>query len=106
MGENTVQDKPRTQQQNRALHKYFRALATDLNNAGWDMRRTLKEGVSIPWNEDMVKEQLWKPIMRAMQEHISTTEMTTEDVDTVYQVLSRHLAQKTGVVTAFPSREE
>ena len=98
--------KQRTMAQHRALHKYFRALATDLNMAGYDMTRVMKEGVPIPWNEDMVKEHLWKPIMRVMLEHLSTTEMTTQEVDQVYQVLSRHLAQKFGVATAFPSREE
>ena len=95
----------RTLTQNRALHKYFELLAQELNQAGYDMKRTLKESVDIPWNGATVKEYLWKPIQRAQVMKQSTSELTTKEVDLIYDTLNRHLAEKTGVQVQFPSNE-
>lgn len=102
------QEKPskRTLRQNRALHKLFGMLADELNGAGYDMRRTLKEGVDIPWNADTVKNYLWRPIQNAQLGKESTTDLTTKDIDAVFETLNRHLGEKLGVHTAFPSIDE
>ena len=99
-------DKQRTLQQNRALHKYFELLADELNTAGLDMRRTLKPGVDIPWSQNTVKDFLWRPIQRAQLQKESTTELTTKDIDTVYDTLNRYLSEKHGLTVVFPSIEE
>lgn len=95
----------RTSQQNKALHKYFTLLADELNAAGYDMRRTLKPGVDIPWTPDLVKQYLWKGIQEAMLGSDSTRELTTKEIDKVYDVLNKHLGETTGVHVAFPSKE-
>lgn len=95
----------RTLQQNKALHKYFELLAKELNSAGYDMRRTLKPGVDIPWTPDNVKEFLWRPIQEAYINKHSTTELTTKEIDRVYDVINKHLGETTGVTVEFPSRE-
>lgn len=95
----------RTLRQNKALHKYFELLAEELTLAGFDMKRTLKESVDIPWNGATVKEHLWKPIQNAQLMKPSTTELTTKEIDTIYDTLNRHLAEKTGVHVDFPSSE-
>lgn len=100
-----MSDNQRTLQQNKALHKYFELLAQELNLAGYDMKRTLKESVDIPWNGATVKEYLWKPIQSAQLMKPSTTELTTKEIDTIYDTLNRHLAEKTGVHVGFPSSE-
>ena len=46
----------RTDKQNKSLHLYFVLLADALNDAGLDMRKTLKPGVEIPWNYKTVKD--------------------------------------------------
>lgn len=92
----------RTLAQNNAMHKFFEMLANDLNNAGLDMRRTLKPGVDIPWTPATVKTHLWKPIQDAMLEKESTTELTTKEVNQVYEVLIRHLGEKFNITTEFP----
>ena len=99
-------DKQRTLQQNSALHKYFELLADELNTAGLDMRRTLKPGVDIPWSQNTVKDFLWRPIQRAQLQKESTTELTTKDIDTVYDTLTRYLGEKHGLTVVFPSIEE
>lgn len=95
----------RTSQQNKALHKYFTLLADELNAAGYDMRRTLKPGVDIPWTPELVKQYLWKGIQEAMLGSDSTRELTTKEIDKVYDVLNKHLGETTGVHVAFPSKE-
>jgi len=98
-------EKQRTIQQNRAIHKYFALLARTLNEGGLDMREVLKPSVDIPWTTEMVKEHLWKPILKIMEGKESTTEMNTTDPGAVYEVLSRHLSQKYGVHVPFPSND-
>ena len=96
----------RTPLQNASLHKYFDLLAEALNDAGQDMRRTLKESVDIPWSKDSVKDHLWRPIQEAMTSKESTTELETHEVSEVYQVLNRHTGEKLGVTVPFPTEEE
>ena len=97
--------KKRSNQQNRSLHKYCRMLADALNDAGWDMKQTLKEDVEIPWTEQSAKEHLWKPIQIAMYGVESTTEPETGQYPEIYRVLDRHLAEKTGVSVPWPCRD-
>lgn len=96
----------RTLAQNRALHKLFSMLADELNGAGFDMKRTLKESVEIPWSADTVKNYLWRPIQNAQLGKESTTELTTKDIDAVFETLNRHLGDKLGIHAAFPSIDE
>lgn len=96
----------RTTKQNKALHVLFKLLADDLNDRGLDMRKTLKPGVDIPWTEVSVKEYLWRPIQRAMLHKKSTTELTTKEIDSVFDVLVKHLGEQFGISVVFPSIEE
>jgi len=95
----------RTLQQNKAMHKYFTMVAESLNDAGYDMKKTLKPEVEIPWTPASVKSHLWKPIQEAMMLKDSTTELQTDQVSAVYSVLSRHLSAKLGVNVPFPSAQ-
>lgn len=96
----------RTVQQNKALHVLFRLLANALNEAGLDMRKTLKPGVEIPWGAKAVKEYLWRPVQQAQLQKNSTTELTTKEIDEVFDTLNRHLGEKFGLHVQFPSIEE
>lgn len=98
-------DKQRTAAQNRAMHLMFTHLAQNLNEHGLDMRRTLKETVEIPWNAKTVKEYLWRPIQQAQLQKDSTTELTTKEIDDVFGTLNRHLGEKFGLSSEFPSIE-
>lgn len=98
--------KQRTLRQNKALHKYFTYLAAGLNASGFDMKKTLKESVEIPWTPETVKDWLWRPIQQAQLGKESTAELTTKDIDEVYDTLNRHLGQITGLYVPFPSVDE
>ena len=100
-----TEPKQRTPSQNRALHLLFTELAQELNDHGLDMRKTLKPTVEIPWSGATVKEYLWRPIMKAQLNKESTTEMTTEDIDKVFDTINRHIGEKFGLHLDFPSVE-
>jgi len=95
----------RTLCQNRALHLYFQLVADALNDAGLDMRKTLEPEVEIPWSKDSVKEYLWRPIQKIQLQKKSTIQLTTKDIDTIYDTLNMFLA-KHGLYEPFPSIEE
>ena len=99
-------EKQRTLQQNRALHKYFEMLAGTLNSAGLDMRVVLKPGVDIPWSKNSIKEYIWRPIQEAQLRKKSTTELKTNEINLIWETINRHLSEKFGVSEPFPSIEE
>ena len=101
-----VQGKARTNKQNAALHKYFSQLASALNAGGWDMRKTLRPEIDIPWTGELVKEHLWRPIQVAMIGEESTAKVKAVDYPLIYETLNRHTAAKLGVSVPWPSREE
>lgn len=90
--------KQRTLTQNKALHLFLKKLAEVLNDAGYDMRRTLKHDAEIPWTTENAKEFLWRPIQKALTQKTSTTEITTVEPTQIHDVLCRHLGSKLGVV--------
>ncbi len=92
----------RTLQQNRALHKFCTEVANTLNEAGLDIRTTLKPDFEIDWSPLLVKELLWKQTQKIVLGKESTTQMTTKEVNEIYEVINRFLA-KHGVHIAFPS---
>lgn len=101
-----MDEKQRTIQQNKALHKYFEQLAEALNNEGLDMRIVLKPEIDIPWNKDTVKEFLWKPVQRLQVGKDSTTELLKDgDIDKIYETLNRFMGEKFFVHVPFPSIE-
>lgn len=99
--------KQRTLTQNRALHLFCQWLADTLNDAGYDMRKTLREDVEVPWTQASVKEYLWRPIQLAMTEKHSTTEITTVEPTDIHAVLSRHLGSRLGIQCPdWPKRDQ
>lgn len=96
----------RTAKQNKSLHLYFRLLAEELNEAGLDMKKVLKPTIDISWNERSVKEYLWRPIQNAQVVKKSTTELSTEEINKIWEVINRHLSEKFGIYVPFPSEEE
>ena len=95
--------KPRTEQQNRALHLYFQLLADEFNNAGYTVQLVLSKKMDLDWTKDSVKELLWRPAQRAILGKTSTTELNKiEDIDKVFDHLNRHLGEKFEVHIPFP----
>lgn len=98
----TTTARTRTARQNRALHVFLRLLSEALNDAGLDQRKVLKPNFPIPWTTHSTKENLFKPIMKAMFEIESTTKLERVQVSQVYDVLNRSLSEKYGISIPFP----
>ncbi len=101
----TNSEKKRTSQQNKSLHLYFGLVADALNAAGLDIHVVLQPGMDIRWSPETVKELLWRTIQRVQLGKESTTQLTTKEIDQVYDTLNAHLS-KLGIEQAFPSIEE
>lgn len=100
-----MESKPRTLSQNSALHLMFTQLADQLVEEGLDMKKVLKPEIEIKWTGEMVKTYLFKPLMRIQTGKDSTTELTTKEIDFVFETLNKHLGEKFGIVLTFPSTD-
>lgn len=95
----------RTEQQNKAIHLLFRHLSDMLNDIGLDMKRVLKPEVDIPWTPRNVKEYLWRPVQLSLTGKESSKDLESKEIDQVYDVIHKHLAEKFGIEVRFPSIE-
>lgn len=96
--------KQRTLTQNRALHKYCSMLSDALNDAGFDFRTFIKEGIEVPFTPDLVKEHIWKPVQKAVLGIESTTEAKTSDYSKVYDAINLHLINNKNIFVEWPDR--
>lgn len=94
--------KPRTSQQNRALHKWFIELSETLNEIGMEQQLTIGT-IDVPWTPELVK-SMYKKIARAQFDKGHTSELTTKELMQVSETLNRVLADK-GIHVDFPSIE-
>lgn len=95
--------KQRTLTQNKALHLYLELMADALNDAGLDMKKTLKPEIDIPWTKESAKEFLWRPVQKVMINEESTTDAETNEYTVIYSALSRHISEKFGIYIPWPS---
>lgn len=96
--------KQRTLTQNASIHKFCSMLAQEFNDAGLDMQTVLAEGTSIPWSEEKVKDDIWRKVQIALLSKKSTTELNTNEVSQVYEIINRHIGQTFGMFVPFPNR--
>ena len=95
----------RTSQQNRALHLYFTLLSVAMNDAGFDMKKTIARDIDIMWTPYNVKEYLWKPLQKEMTGEKSTAKLKKDEIDKIYDVLNKVIGERTGEFVPFPSLE-
>ena len=91
--------------QNKALYLWFRLEAEALNDAGFDMKKTIRKDIDIPWSPESVKLYLWKPIMEAMFQKSSTAKLESSEINKIFDVITREIGGRTGVYVEFPSLE-
>ena len=97
--------KRRTSSQNRALHKLFELVADEFEDKGIGMSIFAKLPINIPVSADAVK-RLWKEIQMAQVNKDSTADLTTKEIDLVYDTFNRMLAESCNLHVAFPSIEQ
>ena len=102
-------DKPqRSISQNKSIHLWLEWLADELNKQGvtiQDVVSQIKKAEIRPTKENL-KETMWKPMQMALFNKESSTELTTDEVDKVYEMLNAFLPQipgYDGVSIPFPN---
>ena len=90
--------KNRTALQNNSIHLLYSKTATVLNDAGLDMKKAIQ--AELDWKMESVKEYVWRPIQIATVDKTSTTQLTTKEVDEVYDEYNKYLS-KLGVHVPF-----
>jgi len=96
-------EKPkRTNKQNASLHKYCTELADLLNEHGITVKKLFEE-VEADNTMESVK-QLWRTFAFMKYGKTSTTELSTDEVNKIYDEVNRHISQW-GLHMAFPSYE-
>ena len=98
--------KTRTSLQNASLHKWMSLLADALNLSGQDMRKTIRQDIDISWTEYNIKEYLFKPMMKAMYGKESTTQLSTVEIQKVYELVDKTIAERTGVTIPWPNIDQ
>jgi len=96
----------RTDQQRKALYRYFNLLATALNDGGYDVQTVLAKAIGRDWDAEGVKSLLWKPLQVAITSKESTADADTKEYSIVYEKLDLHLCEIFGVHVPFPSKEK
>ena len=93
----------RTDQQNKALHLWFRWLAEALAEKHYDFRN-LK--IEIQPTEYLVKQFMWKPVEEALYGKKSTKALEISEVSVIYDHLNKALGEKFGIHIPFPTEED
>lgn len=96
--------KTRTQRQNRALHVFCRQLAERLRSGGIDTSGFFKEGFEVPFTTEIVKNNIWKPVQRAVTKKESSSKLSRTEVSQVFDVINRLLADK-GIHVPWPEKK-
>ena len=79
-----------TSQQNKAIHAYCDDIARTLAAAGHDMQQV----VTLPIEpRKLVKQIMWRPVQQALLGKKSVTQLKMHDVDDVFRVIAKHLAE-------------
>lgn len=91
-----------TSQQNKAVFAYCDDVARHMDAAGIDMQHALSGAkLSIPPTGKMLYETMWKPIQTAMLSKTSLTKVGVYEIDQIYQVMARHLAERHDIQVRF-----
>lgn len=97
----------RTDLQNNSLHKWATLMADDLNAAGMDQRVVMekfKDGFDVPWTMEAIK-NIFRTVAHALYQVDSTAELTTTQIQHVYDVVDARLSEITGIHHEWPSLE-
>lgn len=96
-------EKKRTDSQNKSLHLYCTELANELQNTGVPLE-VFVHHIEADYTMEAVKE-VFRAFARAKFHKSSTADLTTKEIQEVYEEMSRHVAQF-GISMAWPSETE
>ena len=93
----------RTPKQNASLHVYCELLAEAMNCCDLDMRTAIR--VPIHPTKENVKENIIKPVMKAMFPDVeSTAQLSKVQLSDLYEQVNIFTAQRWGISVEFPKK--
>ena len=103
-----IHDNKYSKKQRGALHVWCEMVAETFNDAGFIFATRTKfngQEIDIDWSMELVKKEVYKPLLEVMTGKKSTEDQSTVDPSTVALELSRHFAEKHGVtLPPWPSK--
>lgn len=98
----------RTSLQNNALHLYLSQVAEALAREGHTMQDVTKaiRRAEIRPTMAALKEVVWRPLQEIILAKKSTTELSKQDIDPVYEAMNKWLGQEFGIHVPFPNDED
>jgi hypothetical protein len=99
----------RTPAQNRAIHKWLTLVAEELDRRGFTIQNVVAKirRAEIRPTMENLKEVMWRPYQIAALKKESTTQLTKQEVDKVYEGLNKFLAVEfNGLHIPFPCDTE
>ena len=97
-------EKQRTLLQNKCLHKFFTDVANAAQTNNLTMQQILAQSIELEPTPALIKE-LWRQIQIAMFCKASTKELSSKEVQEVYEVFNRFLGEKLQIHVSWPSNE-
>ena len=95
----------RSNKQNNTLALLCRRMAKALTEAGIEIPHPFKPGLEIPYTEVSIRELIYKPIIKAMFDAESSTQLDTAQFSESMEVLIDAVNRNTGVYVPIPSQE-
>lgn len=103
----TIKQGARTNTQNNSLHLFCGHQAILLNDQGLDQVKVIeqmRDGVELEWSKHTVKDNLWRPLQKAMFGKDSTTKINTVEPSLIYRNLKRWFDSKEMPCAPWPDR--
>ena len=99
-----METKIRTATQNKAIHKLFGEVANEMLDQGIERRTVIEDlgDTGCPIDAGFVKE-VWRAIMYTQTGLQSTTQLSTAQIDKVYDTFNLFLSETYGIHVPFPS---
>lgn len=96
----------RSGQQNKALHVLFSEIAYELNQKGFTFQYKGLKGKKIEctYTAELIKYMIWKPLQQALTGKESTRDLTTSEINAVFDILSKWCVENE-IIIDFPSVE-
>lgn len=98
----SIKQENRTERQNSAMHLWFRQISEELNDCGCWVPHPFSDTLEMPFTDVLVKEMLYKPIIKAMYDKNSTGKLTVRELSESAEVLIRWLSENKQVYVPFP----
>ena len=106
----TVTDKNlRTTLQNAAIHVYLKLLSSAMCEQGIDTLKLMEDTShksSLYPTKELLKEIMWRRIMKAMFDVDSTKKLSTIQVNKVYERIAQFVAENYGISIEFPREKK